>query len=506
MDNIYNNPVHRGFFPDPSVIRVNEDYYKVNSTFQYFPAIVISHSRDLVHWHIIGHAITENDFLDLSKTLDSRGIWAPDISYYNGKFYIFATLRFNGESQSEAPLRCQLVVTSEKPEGPYSKPVILPVDNIDPSHFIDDDGKHYMIIAPGITIVPLNDDCTKVTGKAVQVWQGTGERCSEGPHILKKNGWYYAIVAEGGTGYGHGINVGRSRNLFGPYESSPYNPVMRQKDPNAQIQRCGHGCIVQTQRDDWWCMYLCGRRNEGNYTTLGRETALDPVHWTDDGWFIVNDTLPSTENTMPLPAVVYNEKNCDDFNEKKLSLIWEWVRNPDKKKYSLTEKPGWIRLYTGGSPLYKISAKNILLRREQELKYSADTKLEFAPDENGEQAGIVCYYATNSYIRFGIIYNNGVNIELAVNRNNGFEEIIKTDKIDAYNIKLKVKTENLTRKFYYSINNDWTYFEKVENCTFLSDEGVPEDRKRHTGTLVGIYACGGNNKTAADFDYFNYYD
>ena len=331
----YRNPVHRGFFPDPSIIRVGEDYYKVNSSFQYFPAIPISHSKDLVHWEIIGHAITESNYLDLSETLDSRGIWAPDISYYNGKFYIFATLRHNSQDPEISPMRSQLVMTSDKPEGPYSKPVVLPVDNIDPSHFVDDDGKHYMIIAPAITVVPLNDDCTAIAGEIKQVWAGTGERCSEGPHILKRGEYYYAIVAEGGTGYGHGINIARSKSLYGHYEECPYNPVLRQTDPNAPIQRSGHGDLVETQNGEWWCTYLCGRPNRGRYTTVGRETGLDPVYWTDDGWFVINDRKPSTEQNMPdLPVVEYNKNTYYDFSNGELSLDWEWVRNPDNENWN----------------------------------------------------------------------------------------------------------------------------------------------------------------------------
>lgn len=504
----YKNPVHRGFFPDPSVVRVGEDYYKVNSTFQYFPGVVISHSRDLVHWEIIGHALTQDDCIDLSDIMDSRGIWAPDISYYKGKFYIFAVLRHNDDFKKVPRLRSQLVVTADKPEGPYSKPAVLPVDNIDPSHFVDDDGRHYMIIAPALTIVPLNDDCTEVIGEPVQAWAGTGERCSEGPHLLKKDGWYYAIVAEGGTGYGHGINIARSRNLYGPYESCPYNPVLRQRDPNALIQRSGHGCLVQTQNGDWWCMYLCGRRNGGNYTTLGRETALDPVHWTEDGWFVVNDGTPSTEQNMPLPPYVFPENKCDDFDKESLSLDWQWVRNPNCRNFSLTERKGWLRIYTENGRLFELCAKNTLVRREQELKYTAETRLCFSPEMNGEQAGMVCYYATNTYIRFGLVYENGVCIQLAVNRNMG-EEIVKTIKAPKVcDVQLKVQTEGLTRHFYYKTDNEWIYFEKIENCIFLCDEGVPGDRKRHTGTMVGVYANNGGSgrRIAADFDYFNYYD
>ena len=248
MSDMYNNPVQRGFFPDPSVVRVGDDYYMANSTFQYFPAIAISHSKDMIHWHVIGHAITDSEELDLRDIKDSHGIWAPDINYVDGKFIIMATLRLNGDGKRDNNvLRRQLVVTSDKPQGPYSKPAWLEVDNIDPSLFVDDDGKKYLLISPGINLLPLSDDCTKVTGESVCVWPGTGERCPEGPHIFKKGEYYYAMLAEGGTGYGHGINVARSKNLYGPYEESPYNPVLRQFNPDAPIQRTGHGNIIETQ-------------------------------------------------------------------------------------------------------------------------------------------------------------------------------------------------------------------------------------------------------------------
>ena len=210
----YHNPVQRGFFPDPSVIRVGDDYYMVNSSFQYFPAIPISHSRDMVHWHIIGHAITNPEWLDISDIRDSHGIWAPDIEYVDGKYYVYVTLRLNADGKRDNNvMRRQLVMVSDKPEGPYSKPVCLEVDDIDPSLFVDDDGSRYMIIAKAAQAVPLTADGLAVAGPAKTAWEGTGERCSEGPHIMKKDGYYYAIVAEGGTGYGHGINVGRSKNF-----------------------------------------------------------------------------------------------------------------------------------------------------------------------------------------------------------------------------------------------------------------------------------------------------
>lgn len=508
----YNNPVQRGFFPDPSVIRVGDDYYMVNSSFQYFPAIPISHSKDMVHWHVIGHAITNPEYLPLEAIKDSHGIWAPDISYVDGTFYIFATFRLNGDGKRENNvLRRQLVVTSKTPEGPYSAPTWLEVDDIDPSHFVDEDGKHYMVIARAATVYEISEDCKKVLSGPKVAWEGTGERCPEGPHIMKKDGWYYAIVAEGGTGYGHGINVARSRNLYGPYEESPYNPVIRQKDPSAPLQRAGHGKLVQTQNGDWWMYYLLGRPNEGNYTTIGRESGLEPVTWTKDGWFIVNEGKgPSIVQRAPeLPECTFKRNLFDDFNEAKLNLDWEFVRLPDYGSCSLTERPGYFRIWTRDGQLSEIRAKNTLLRREQELSYTAETKLEFAPSKNGEQAGLTCYYSTATYARFSLCYEEGRKLQLVINRNHGEELIAEVENVKNVPVYLKVAVEKLTRTFYYSYDGtSWEVAGVLENCIYLCDEGVPDDPKRHTGTLVGIYANNGGcgSRIPADFDYFKYED
>ncbi len=509
---VYHNPVQRGFFPDPSVIRVGDDYYMVNSSFQYFPAIPISHSKDMVHWHIIGHAISNPEWLDISDIKDSHGIWAPDIEYVDGKFFIFAPLRLNGDGErGKNVLRRQLVMVSDKPEGPYSKPVCLEADSIDPSLFIDDDGKKYMITAPAISVWPLSEDGLQLTGEKTVAWEGTGERCSEGPHVMKKDGYYYAIVAEGGTGYGHGINIGRSKELFGEYEKSPYNPVMRQMNPDAPIQRAGHGKLVQDQNGQWWCYYLCGRPNQGNYTTVGRETALDPVQWTEDGWFTVNNGQgPSlTQEAPDLPACVFERNLFDDFNEEKLNLEWEFVRNPDNGSWSLSERPGHFRIWTRDGQLKEIRSKNTLLRREQELCYTAETKVEFYPDRDGEQAGLTCYYSTATYARCAVCYEDGRKIQLVINRNKGEELIAEISDVKEVPVYLRVEVEHLTRTFYYSYDGEnWEKVGTLENCVYLCDEGVPEDRKRHTGTLVGIYANNGGcgSRKPADFDFFRYED
>ena len=285
-EDFYKNPIRSGFFPDPSICRVGSDYYMVNSSFIFFPCIPISHSKDLVHWEIIGHAITNPKWAYLDKLEGGRGYWAPDISYHDGRFYITATYRLN-----DVPpvYRRQIVVSSDKPQGPYTEPVFIDEDGIDPSIFNDDDGKRYMLLNRGARIFELDKTATKKISDATLLFYGDHKRAPEGPHLYKKDGYYYLLEAEGGTGPGHRVTVSRSKELFGEYTPCPYNPIMRQKDDTAAIQRCGHGDLVDTPDGRWYMVYLCGRMIGDGYSILGRETALDPVTWTPDGWPLVNN-------------------------------------------------------------------------------------------------------------------------------------------------------------------------------------------------------------------------
>lgn len=504
----YSNPILKGFYPDPSIVRVNNDYYMVNSTFQYFPAIPIHHSTDLVNWEQIGYGISESEYLDLSNISDSHGIWASDISYYNGEFYIFATMRLNNpDPGTKAPLRKILVTKSKNPEGPYSKPIVLDIDSIDPSHFVDDDGTHYCITAPGITITKLNSDCSEIIEPPKNVWKGTGLRCAEGPHILKKDGYYYAILAEGGTGYGHQISVGRSKNLYGPYESSPYNPALTQKYENARLQRCGHGDLVQTQNGDWWAVYLCGRPNCGSFTTVGRETSLDSVTWTDDNWFIVNG--PSDTAACPdLPKSSYTKIYKDDFDSERLNFIWEFVRNPHYDKLSLTERKGFLTIEGGEFDLSDIRSYNTILRREESHSYTAVTRLEFEPKSESAQSGITCYYGINNYIKCFITLRNSLPTVILEENRNGIITEINSLNLENYNNSayIKVNVNKQERSFEISLN-ETEYIEvgTVKSCEFLSDEGVTIG-KHHTGTLVGMFSiCLDNSiSSKAYFDFFDY--
>lgn len=217
-EDFYRNPIRSGFFPDPSICRVGDDYYMANSSFIFFPCIPISHSKDLIHWEIIGHAITDPNWAGLDELDGGRGYWAPDISYYNGKFYIAATYRLN---DTGPVYRRQIVVSSDKPQGPYSEPVFIDEDGIDPGLFNDDDGRRYMLLNRGARIFELDKTGTRKISDATLLYYGSNKRAPEGPHIYKKDGYYYLLQAEGGTGPGHRVTVARSRELMGVYEPCP---------------------------------------------------------------------------------------------------------------------------------------------------------------------------------------------------------------------------------------------------------------------------------------------
>ncbi|WP_079911857.1 glycoside hydrolase family 43 protein [Paenibacillus sp. 32352] len=499
----YSNPIRPGFHPDPSIVRVGEDYYMVNSTFQYFPAIIISHSRDLVNWEYIGHAITKSEDIPLADLPDSYGIWAPDISYHNGVFTIMATLRLHASG------RHNILMTSDKPEGPYSKPVIINEEGLDPSLFIDDDGSRYMVYGGGgAKLLRLNDEMTAAVGEPIFLWPGTGKASPEGPHILKKDGYYYIILAEGGTEYGHCVTAARSRTLTGPYEACPHNPVHTQTDPTAAIQRAGHGKLVQTQHGDWWMVHLAGRPIGGNYCVLGRETCLEPVQWTEDGWFLVNGGYgPSNVQAAPqLEEHPYPITGFDDFDDEKLPLHWQFVRNPDPPGWSLQERPGYVRLWTGDADIDSIEAKNVLVRREQHHEYEAAMKLEFHPEVNGEQAGLICYYDTRCFVKLCLIYDEGLKIKLIERRASSTRVLTSAELEVQKELYLKVTVQREARSFYYCTDgSSWELLGVIPDAQFLSDEGTME-KKAFTGTMVGFYASSGGSgrRIAADVDWFRY--
>ena len=527
-EDTYHNPIRTGMYPDPSIVRVGDDFYMANSSFIFFPCIPISHSRDLIHWEIIGHAITNPAWANIDDLEGGRGYWAPDISYKNGRFYVTATYRMN---DTGSVIRRQIVVSSENPEGPYSEPFYIEEDGIDPSLFHDDDGRSYMLLNRGARILEVDLERGEQISPATLLFYGDQKRAPEGPHLLKKDGWYYLFEAEGGTGPGHRITVSRSRELMGIYEPCPYNPIMRQWIPEAPIQRCGHGKPVMTPDGDWYMVYLCGRMINGKYSMLGRETALDPITWTSDEWPIVNRLQgPSCQQKKPLfshmeknaaapvsPAAVetpHKELCALGFGWDTLSKDFMTPRTPTENGILLNN--GVLSLEGSRIDLNSMHAKNIVVRRQSDFVFTCQVTMDYSALTSGQDAGMTCYYDENTYLKFGIFTKDGrytiaVWEKIDTDEHVSFSQDITENIMTCMShrdtrITLQIDTDYLRREFSYALAGSDCAPERLgalENVYYLCDEGIRKG-KRFTGAMVGVYAYAGDTPVRIEFERFSY--
>lgn len=530
-EDMYHNPIRTGMFPDPSIVRVGEDYYMVNSSFIFFPCIPISHSRDLVHWEVIGHAVTNPKWARLDELEGGRGYWAPDISYDDGTFYITATYRLG---DAGPVYRRQIVVSSDKPQGPYSEPVFIEEDGIDPSIF-HEGGRHYMLLNRGARIFELSDDCKRQISQARLLFYGDQKRAPEGPHLLKKDDWYYLFLAEGGTGPGHRITVARSRELMGNYEPCPYNPIMRQMDERAGIQRCGHGKPVCTQKGQWYMVYLCGRMIGDSYSILGRETALDPITWTADGWPIVNNLDgPSALQVRPdLPrwqepgggegacaAVSTIRPDRETFPEKgrdgcfSRGLPGDFVTPRPPEDGAISFRDGHLILKGSRHPLASVKARNILVRRQSAFSFRAQTLLRVPKLLPGQECGLTCYYDENTWVCAYFSRQDAgyfLQVREHIGREDIYHEKAEVKEPEGRLFWIGVDTKYLKRRFYFRAfsgkagdsRDGETTLADLPNVYYLCDEGIRMG-KRFTGAMVGVYGYAGQEPLYTEFLDFQY--
>ena len=305
---IVHNPILPGFYPDPSICAVGRDFYLVNSTFAYFPGVPIFHSRDLAHWRQIGNVLTRPSQLPLDGCRHSRGIYAPTLRYHDGTFYLITTNISCGGN---------FIVTAQDPAGPWSEPYWLGdvAQGIDPSLLFDDDGRCYYVgNRPNpageqyggdweIWAQELDLTTMRLTGESHALWKGALRDViwPEGPHLYKKDGMYYLMIAEGGTGPNHSVSVARSKHVFGPYVGNPNNPILTHRHLGSQypVTCVGHGDLVADAEENWY-MVMLGMRPCGGHTLMGRETFLARVEW-QNGWPVVNPGIGKLEETFPVP-------------------------------------------------------------------------------------------------------------------------------------------------------------------------------------------------------------
>jgi xylan 1,4-beta-xylosidase len=497
----FQNPILSGCYPDPSLCGVGSDYYIVNSTFEYFPGVPIFHSKDLVNWRQIGHVLTTPSQLPLERCRASGGIYAPTNRHHDGTFYMVTT---NTSGMGN------FYVTATDPAGPWSEPVRLDREGIDPSLFFDDDGKAYYTRHVGggdgyVGTQEFDPKSGKLVGEMKNIWGGTGGVWAEGPHLYKIDGKYYLMIAEGGTSFNHKVTIARSDSPWGPFESCPNNPILTHAgEPERPIQALGHADLVETTKG-WWAICLGIRPQGGPFHHIGRETFLAPVAW-NDGWPMMGIDR-RLEPEMAAPALEPHpwpaEPEREDFTADKLAFAWNFLRNPRAADWSLTERPGFLRLNGSAVTLSQADSPAFVGRRQTGLGCRADVRLEFDPQRDGDEAGLV------------LRGNDRHHVDVAVGRREGkrvvyLRKVVNGNAADPADyhavaegpLTLSVEAKPLEYRLFCEDSSGKTFELGVVPTKDLSTERVGG----FTGVYFGMYATGNGDKstTPADFDWFNY--
>ena len=386
----YLNPILPGFHPDPSICRVGNDYYLTTSTFEWFPGLPIYHSRDLVCWRLLGHALDRPSQLPLAGAAPSKGLWAPTLRWHQGTFYLVCTNTSMGGTGN-------FLVSATDPAGPWSEPVPLDIEGIDPSLLFDDDGKVYLTTSENRQAA-VNPATGQLLTPVQKIWSGTDGGYMEAPHLFKRDGRYYLLVAEGGTGRGHMVTVGRASSPWGPFEPCPYNPILTHRHRGGtNIQCTGHADFVDDPHGNTWAVFLGIRTTAGmfpRYHTLGRETFLASVTWTQDDWPLINGgeeiRLEMASDLLP-PAHHWEDEDVPGgLRGFRPGVDAVFLRNPDMSRFSLTERPGWLLLRGSSISLDEIASPAAIFRRLTKHSGSLVVEVESCPEE-GEEVGLTLY-------------------------------------------------------------------------------------------------------------------
>ena len=568
----FTNPILPGFYPDPSICRVGEDYWLVTSTFSYFPGVPIFHSRDLVNWEQVGHVLDRPSQLDLDGVGHSAGIYAPTIRYHDGLFFMITTLVGKGGN---------FIVTATQPAGPWSDPHWLDdAPGIDPSLFFAEDGTAWVTgtaDAPDaaywgdneIWMRQLDLASMKLTGPRYGLWRGALKNAmwAEAPHLYHIGEWYYLMIAEGGTDYQHSVTIARSRTLTGPYEGNPSNPILthRHLGKAATISNTGHADLVQTAAGDWWMVCLASRPYGGQFRNLGRETFLVPVLW-EDAWPVVSPGTGKVEFQYPMPntgaganAGVESEtppvrtmsktgcSGCadrsggccgtagqpaqpgalgtatpastggtyvcehDGFDAVDLPLAFNFLRTPREPWWSLTERPGFLRLRLRPVQLGERANPSFLGRRQQHMTFTVTTELHFSPNLDGQNAGIALVQSDDWHLRLAVVREQGALVIKLFQVQAGETTVLaEAELLQAHEMEagvprlvLRVEAEEQNLRFLCGLREDnlMVLIDGVDARMLSTDKAGG-----FVGTYVGLFASGENpdGQTVADFDSYTY--
>ena len=498
----YRNPVIPGFYPDPSICRVDSDYYLVNSTFDYFPGVPLWHSRDLVNWEQIGHCLTRKSQVNLSGALSWGGIYAPTIRYNDGTFYMITTNTTGGGN---------FLVYTDNPRGEWSDPVWLEQGGIDPSLYFED-GHCYMVSNPddGIWLCEIEPKTGKTLKPSRRIWNGTGGRYPEGPHLYKKDGYYYLLISEGGTGYDHMLTMARSRSIDGPYTANPANPIMThsgQLKQTSSIQGTGHADLVDAPDGSWWLVCLAFRPQIGEHHLTGRETYLAPVSWETNAWPVVNGNGGiDPDMTANLPVKVDKQRdfttNVRFSNKQPLGYEWVYLRNPLMENYKLTSNA--LQLTGTSATLNSKDLPTFIGRRQQHIDFEATTQLKLSEAGVGDMAGLSVFMDLFAHYDIALRREaEGKNTLVVEYWLNSIHHVAKEIPLKGSKPYLRVTGGREHYRFAYSEDGKTFTEVGVADTRYLSSETVGG----FTGIILALFCQSANDtsKPQADFYSFNYH-
>jgi xylan 1,4-beta-xylosidase len=519
------NPVLPGFHPDPCIIRHDGWYYVVTSTFEWWPGVQINRSRDLVTWEIAGYALTRRSQLDLRGVPDSGGVWAPALSFSDGRFWLaYSDVKaFVGPAKDVR----NFLVTATAIEGPWSEPVYLNSSGFDPSLFHDDDGRKWLVnqlwkpsLGPdafdGIVLQEYSPSQQCLIGEPHKIFQGSSLGTTEGPHLYRKDGFYYLVTAEGGTGWTHAVTVARARHLFGPYEISPHHPLLTSAGhPESPLQKSGHASFVCDENGRWFMAHLCSRVIPGTRRcTLGRETAVQPIMWPAGDWPRIAGGGSAPLEKFELKASAghpYFDRFEDDFHAPVLSPHWNTLREPASSSWlRLDERPGFLRLY-GRHSIQSLFEHSLVGCRVAHHRCDIRTLLEYKPHSPRQRAGLALYYNTSNFYYLNVSASGrGAVINVLVCDNGRYREdpdaAVHVPAGVRFELRARLRDASLT--FSCVVDDDEPRAIGGDfDATTLSDD-YPLDSGvgwAFTGVFAALCTQDSTHRPApADFDWFRY--
>ncbi|NYT42751.1 glycoside hydrolase family 43 protein [Sphingomonas sp. R-74633] len=523
------NPILPGFNPDPSIARVGDDYYIATSTFEWFPGVQIHHSRDLANWALIARPLNRASQLDMRGDPDSCGVWAPCLSHDGERFHlIYTDVKRYGRTTtggaSGASLRDfhNYLVSCDTIDGDWSDPIHLNSSGFDPSLFHDEDGRKYLLNMlwdhrpgrnrfAGIVLQEYSPEEQRLIGERVNIFPGTPLGLTEAPHLYRRDGWYYLLTAEGGTGWNHAVTMARSRSLTGPYELHPDTYILSSRTrPDAPLQRAGHADLVETPEGEPWLVYLCGRPlpNRGR-CVLGRETAIQPMRW-EDGWLYTTGERGMPMLEVPGPEGRAPVHSRDEFDDPALPIDFQWLRTPEPEAiFSLTARRGHLRLY-GRETIGSLFTQALVARRQQAFCYSASCALDFDPRHFQQVAGLVSYYNAAKFHYLHVSHDEETGRHIRV-----MSALPDSPQADAFTapiaipegvVELRAEVDYERLRFAWRVpGGDWQWLAEQFDASILSDEASAPGLPNFTGAFIGM-ACQDLSGAGlhADFDWFDY--